>query len=402
MSECDEKVRSGAEPVTVAAARSRAGALLERRLREWVASPEAAEAASLSLALRPPTQAMALAGQAAAREWVRAWATVSSLSGLISVEWETRRWANLGTQRVPVRLELQGAGGIADFAGPSHLKRWTDGEGLARRVEQALVSDGDPATLTRVRDVLRSQWSRLSALQEAEVRRIIEFTRWLSTEDVSGHLLREVPLRGVDTKWLGGHRSMVEALVVAVRGGMGLGLREPADRVRVRFLDVSLAPVGLRDVEAPVTELAALPLANVVVLVVENLQTFLALPTLPRTVAVFGSGYGAGARLAPLAWMRQARVLYWGDLDSHGFAVLHQFRAFFPQAESILMDVETLLAHRDLWVHEPAPARGVLGSLSGSETQALALLRAEGDMRLEQERITWDTARAALFGAARA
>jgi len=262
------------------------------------------------------------------------------------------------------------------------------------RAEAVLLPPGsDPGVL---RAVLRRHLSALLSAQREDAERIFAFASWLVSQDVSGYMLRQVPLRGVDTKWLGRHRAVVEGLVEALRGGEGLGLRVPRERVRLRFLDASLAPAGLDDVELPVPDAASLDVPARAVIVVENLQTFLALPAAEGTVAVFGSGYGAGARLEGMRWMRSARLLYWGDLDSHGLAVLHQFRSRFPLASSVLMDTATLLSHRDLWVTEEKPHRGELGGLTEPESRALAVLRSEGDARLEQERIPWAYAEAAL------
>jgi hypothetical protein len=36
-------------------------------------------------------------------------------------------------------------------------------------------------------------------------------------------------------------------------------------------------------------------------------------------------------------------VLYWGDLDTHGFAILDELRAHCPHAESLLMNRATFL-----------------------------------------------------------
>ncbi|MDT5095877.1 MAG: hypothetical protein QOH60_5240, partial [Mycobacterium sp.] len=40
----------------------------------------------------------------------------------------------------------------------------------------------------------------------------------------------------------------------------------------------------------------------------------------------------------------------------HGFAILDRLRAWLPRARSVLMDRETLLAHRDRWVTEDRQA----------------------------------------------
>lgn len=44
----------------------------------------------------------------------------------------------------------------------------------------------------------------------------------------------------------------------------------------------------------------------------------------------------------------------WGDIDTHGFAILDRLRRHFPQVRSMLMDRATLLAHEGQWVTEQA------------------------------------------------
>ena len=52
--------------------------------------------------------------------------------------------------------------------------------------------------------------------------------------------------------------------------------------------------------------------------------------------------------------------------------------------------------HRDLWVNDPTPATGSLPTLTGDEEIARDRLVREGPVRLEQERIPWGAALAAL------
>src|SRR5206468_9296714 len=54
-----------------------------------------------------------------------------------------------------------------------------------------------------------------------------------------------------------------------------------------------------------------------------------------------------------LTWLRGARCIYWGDIDTHGFDILNRVRIFVPNVESILMDTDTLLRHEKLWGEEP-------------------------------------------------
>jgi hypothetical protein len=157
---------------------------------------------------------------------------------------------------------------------------------------------------------------------------------------------------------------------------------------------------GLCDIEAPVMELAALQLAPTISLVVENLNTGIALPDVNGAVVFMGLGRAVD-QLEAIGWLRGAqRHLYWGDLDTHSFAILARARRRFPQTVSVLMDEGTLLAHRDLWVREPNPCR--VESAEGLTAAELAVYeglrvnRWGEQVRLEQERVAWSVALEAI------
>ena len=84
---------------------------------------------------------------------------------------------------------------------------------------------------------------------------------------------------------------------------------------------------------------------------------------------IFGGGYAVQI-LESLNWLESLDVVYWGDLDTHGFAILNRLRHRFPNARSLLMDSDTLLAHQTQWVTEPTPTAAVLSLLTPDE-QAL-------------------------------
>jgi Domain of unknown function (DUF4194)/Uncharacterized protein conserved in bacteria C-term(DUF2220) len=72
--------------------------------------------------------------------------------------------------------------------------------------------------------------------------------------------------------------------------------------------------------------------------------------------------------------------------------MLNRLRRRFPHARSILMDRETLLAHRSQWVPEPTPTRAALDLLTPAEQnlyQALVTGAFGPAVRLEQERVNF-------------
>ena len=151
---------------------------------------------------------------------------------------------------------------------------------------------------------------------------------------------------------------------------------------------------GARDITVTAEAFSTLQLPVHTVIATENQVNFLALPDRAGTLAIYGDGYGFSS-LRDSAWLRDCEVLYWGDLDTHGFRILDQFRAVHPHVASVLMDDETLLAHREAWAREPSPSRADLTRLTPEEAalyQALRDDRFGSAVRLERELIGWDWA----------
>ncbi len=174
----------------------------------------------------------------------------------------------------------------------------------------------------------------------------------------------------------------------------------PPEQVRFRVLDPQIPTLGnARDITVTAEAFGSLSLPVRTVIATENLVNFLALPERPGTLALFGRGFGFSA-LRDAAWLRDCEILYWGDLDTHGFRILDQLRSVHPHVVSILMDEETLLAHRDAWGHEPSPSRAVLTRLTDVESAVYDALGSDEygpAVRLEQELIRWDWALARLL-----
>jgi hypothetical protein len=238
-----------------------------------------------------------------------------------------------------------------------------------------------------------------------EWEQVLAVLRCLREHPRPGVYLRQLDIPGVDTKFIEQRRGLLAQLLDRVlapeevdarcTGAAGFegryGLRTRPPLVRVRFLDERLWLQGLSDVTVPVAELARVELPGRRVFVTENEVNFLAFPAVPGALVVFGAGY-AVERLGPLRWLGHKEVHYWGDLDTHGFAMLARLRTCFPHVTSFLMDRETLMAHRPLWVQEQEPHRGALAGLTAEEQELYGALRSDAlgeRVRLEQERIAF-------------
>jgi hypothetical protein len=105
-------------------------------------------------------------------------------------------------------------------------------------------------------------------------------------------------------------------------------------------------------------------------------------------------------KIGCFGWLAHRTVIYWGDIDTHGFAILDRLHAIFPQTKSLLMDQATLLAHRSHWSFEAAPQSAELGCLDSEERALYDDLRYDrlgSGVRLEQERVPFGFACSAIL-----
>ena len=171
--------------------------------------------------------------------------------------------------------------------------------------------------------------------------------------------------------------------------------------MRFRILDphLSLVPTKTdQDITLTREAFARLDIAATRVFITENEINFLAFPPCPKAIVIFGAGYGFD-NLAEARWLGTREIHYWGDIDTHGFAILNQLRRYFPHAQSLLMDRDTLLAHKEVWGVEPRPETAELERLTHEEKDVykdLCQNRWGDRVRLEQERIGFNVVKKAL------
>lgn len=267
--------------------------------------------------------------------------------------------------------------------------------------------------------------------------RLLNVVTWLQVHPSPGIYLRQVDLPGIDSKFVEASRSVLSELLDLALPPQSIdtrasgasqfcqryGFRDKPLRIRFRLLDTStsvlqqaslplpqgLLPAGAdQDITLTQADFAGLQLQVNRVFITENEVNFLAFPALPGSLVIFGAGYGFEA-LAGAHWLHRCSLYYWGDIDTHGFAILSQLRAQFPQVQSVLMDRATLLAHPSQWGTEPQPVAHDLPRLNTAEAALFDDMRAHrlcpaapnakvtsAGVRLEQERIGFEWVRAAL------
>ena len=240
---------------------------------------------------------------------------------------------------------------------------------------------------------------------------ILAVLAWFEAHPRSGLYLRQLDIPGVDTKFIELRRGLLAELLDQVLAPsrasdqvlpppfeQRFGLRSRPALIRLRILDPSLFIGGLTDITVPVEQLAVLDLPATRVFITENEINGLAFPEAAGGIVLFKLGYELDL-LAQVAWLGDREIHYWGDIDTHGFAMLGRLRARFPHTQSLLMDRETLMAHQSLWGREDAPHTGPLAHLNEQEQalyDELRQNRLDDRVRLEQERIPFPWLRRAL------
>ena len=184
------------------------------------------------------------------------------------------------------------------------------------------------------------------------------------------------------------------------------GFRDKPERIRFRILDPAHALLpgdpdpnaDGQDVTLDAATFAALDTGVSRVFVTENEINFLAFPRIEGGMVVFGAGYGFEG-LHRAQWLSRCRLFYWGDIDTHGFAILDELRSRFGRAESFLMDRATFDRFEPLWGTESSPLDRDLSRLTDEERALyddLRFSRIGSNLRLEQERIGFEWVRSRL------
>ena len=231
---------------------------------------------------------------------------------------------------------------------------------------------------------------------------ILAVLKWFSLNPRCGLYMRQLDIPGIDTKFIEQRKGIITDLLniilpeetidhIAPSFEQRFGLRVKPIQVRMRLLDQAQYIQGLSDLTIPVEQLRSLKPAVTRVFITENEINGLCFPSFGSGLVIFGLGYGVDV-LRTVTWLREKEIYYWGDLDTHGFAMLDQVRSFLPQTYSMLMEESTLFRHRDLWSVEDKPFLGQLTRLTQDEHRLLRSLQSNvwgKGVRLEQERVSF-------------
>ncbi|RUM94017.1 MAG: hypothetical protein DSZ28_05380, partial [Thiothrix sp.] len=303
---------------------------------------------------------------------VRSWKSMLESHALCHVghgyriEYTEINHRQFGRQRLPKFVIFDSVDDLAKFIGKhGDIKRFANILKLIRQQQPGLCRWVERYPLKTLAQA--SNWPRLLIILD-----------YFKTHPCYGRYLRELDIPDVDTKFIEQHKGLIKELLDIVlptdaidRTVIGLsrfgferryGLKYDEPLIRFRFLDAELAKHygGLDDLSLPLSQFHKLNPNCTHVFITENKINGLSFPAQPQSMVIFGLGYGI-SMLKQASWFAQKELFYWGDIDTHGFAILSQLRGYFPHTQSLLMDQETLQRFRPLWVSEGPDQRVTTG-----------------------------------------
>lgn len=318
----------------------------------------------------------------AVRAWVAALDAGRRDDRRYTLSWHAVGGRHIGRNRLPSRAILSSFDQVWALLGVR--------ESVARFDEIVRLVGEHP----RVRDWVVDHPLRALELHD-EMSRLVWAYEWLDGHRGSGRYVREISAPGVDTKFAEKHRVVLAAMLGVPSRPAGflasLGLAAKPELIRFRPAQSLGLPAQGSEFAMRVGELGALPVRPRTATIVENEISYLSVAVPEDGVILWGKGFEVD-RVGSLRWLSDTDVTYWGDIDTHGFAILDRLRAWLPQTRSVLMDRATLLAHRERWGREERPAHSSLTRLTAGEQDLYADLVTDAlgeRVRLEQERIDW-------------
>ncbi len=346
----------------------------------------------LRIPLRGPTAAELSDHFSEAQSWVSQFINDGKKKGF-EVQWQQINHRLLGTNEIPIAVQFDSLEQVVKYLGKS-----SDFELFTKLTDQLLQQFPQ-----------LSLWLKKNSLSVVELapvwEKLINVAHWIKDHPRPKIYIRQMSIPDVDTKFVEKYKKLLgewldllldtTAILPESTGVKGFekryGFLSKPVQVRLRFLDRDLYIQGLSDLTIRSDEFSSLESKVETVFITENDINGLAFPDVKLAMVLFGRGYGFDF-LKDAGWLRDKRIYYWGDIDTHGFAILNQFRSVFPQAVSMLMDRETLTTHKEQWVNESAPVCAVLENLTEEELSLYKDLvdnRYGDSVRLEQEVISY-------------
>ena len=301
-----------------------------------------------------------------------------------TIDWKTVKTKMLGTQGLPSKIKFETAEDFERFL--QKVKEVVD-----FRKNVALINGKFPELQYWI-----ERYPHKVIDNSEEWSDILKVLDYFSKNPQPKLYIRELPIE-VHTKFIEQHKAVIgELLDIVIKEYINTNEKEFEKRynlrydepmVRMRLLDRTLAKTlfyGLDDITIPVSQFLQLQIPTSKVYIVENKVNFLTFPFVANSIVIWGKGYGV-ASIKESEMLKNAELIYWGDLDAQGFEILSQFRSYFAQVKSLLMDKTTFDKYFENDLGTPSKVNVEL-NLTTEEKNLYQYIKAN-NYRLEQEKI---------------
>ena len=301
-----------------------------------------------------------------------------------TIDWKTVKNKMLGTQGLPSKIKFETA---EDF------------ERFLQKVKEVNVFRKNVALINGKFPELQCWIEKypLKVIENSEYwSDILKILNYFSKNPQPQLYIRELPIE-VHTKFIEQHKAVIgELLDIVIKEYINTNekefekrynLRYDESMVRMRILDGTLAAEffsGLDDITIPVSKFLRLQIPISKAYIVENMVNFLTFPLVANSIVIWGRGYGI-ASIKESELLKSSELIYWGDLDAQGFEILSQFRSYFAQVKSLLMDKTTFDKYFENDLGTPSKVNVEL-NLTTEEKNLYQYIKAN-NYRLEQEKI---------------
>lgn len=284
-----------------------------------------------------------------------------------SVDFLKKNYHGIGEVEVPIHLVFEKPDELATWAG--HLVEYHSALSRLNYIKHEL-----PELIDSALDFI----NYLTSFEENDFIRFIGVCKWLCKNRNSGKLIRQIPVRGVDTAWFESHRSL---LLDFLRDYLGLnplrkdllqlGLVPPSGLIKIVILDKNLRQKigGLRYIAAPAEELDNLDIRPYRVLFFEDLSTALSIPDIEGCVIVVVSPHYIN-KMCGVKWIGNAQCSYLGSIDLRSFAILNNIRVYLPNTESKLLDAQVVMENKELLTYDDIAASDIDSPLALTAQEA--------------------------------